>query len=149
MGSTAFQTPRTPCGPATPHPCWQWAANPQLSCCVECLQAQSFPCLMASPGWQWTSAPTAYASLPLPKGRRRHPATCMEACTTHQQDGAITPTKNGLPIMLVKKQVLQRPCWSLCGPSQPKHSLSKGCRNPSGLHFMGWVWTVNVAVEDL
>ena len=115
VGSTALQTPRTPCGPATPHPCWQQAAKPSQSCCVGCLRAQSSPCLVASPGRWWTSAPTAHALLPLPKGPSSPPATCLDARATHQQDAAIAPTKNRLPIMLVKKQVLQPPCWSLCG----------------------------------
>lgn len=67
VGSRALRTPRTPCGPATPHPCWQRAAITWQSCCMGCLQAQSCPCLMASAGWQQTNLPTAVLGCPFPR----------------------------------------------------------------------------------
>lgn len=61
-------------------------------------------------------------------------AACPDACVTHEQDAAISPTKNGLPIVLVEKQVLHSPFWStymvhhsLNAPRSKAAEIPKGC----------------------
>lgn len=82
--------------------------------------------------------PLPILGCPFPKGLAALPSPAQKHVRYINKMQLFPPTKNGIPIMLVKKQVLQPPCWSLCSPSQPKHSSSQVCRNPTGLHSMAW-----------